>query len=466
VILGDTIVACATGRSRAARAIVRASGPQVPALAGALLGWGDFRPGVRPARLTLPCGSLPVIALAFAAPRSFTGEHVLELLLPGHPHLIRCALDACTAAGARAAGPGEFSARAVLHARLSLEQAEGVAGVIAAATRAELDAARRVLDGHAGREYRAWADRITALLALVEAGIDFSDQEDVVAISPGELLERLAGLLAAMHARLAGARGGESRPHAPRVLLAGPPNAGKSTLFNALLGRRRSIVAPLHGTTRDLIEEPLELRASAGRSLTVMLADTPGLDQRLASGGPADRAAQDLARRAMLECDLILWCRPLRSGPWPLDPHGPLPQGVPVLVVRTMADLPAASVHAVSDVDDSGIPVCAMDGWNLPTLRTAIFDACWRGSAGPGSGGALALTPLWPRHQDAVARAAAHLEEVRELLSAHADSPRLDHAEVVAGVLRDALDALGELTGHVAPDDVLGRIFATFCIGK
>ncbi len=464
--LGDTIVACATGRTRAARAMVRASGPGVPALSVALLGWEGFRAGVSTPRLALPCGGLPVIALAFRAPRSFTGEHVLELLMPGHPHLIRCVLEACTAAGARPAGPGEFSARAVVNARLSLDQAEGVAGVIAAATRAELDAARRVLDGHAGREYHIWADRLTTLLALVEAGIDFSDQDGVVAITPRDLLERLNAIISAMRARLAGARGGESRPHVPRVLLAGPPNAGKSTLFNALLGRRRSIVAPLRGTTRDIIEEPLELRSSAGRLLTVMLADTPGLDQRLAAGGEAERGAQDLTRRAIAECDVILWCRPAHHGPAHGRQRPPFPEGVPVVMVQTMADLPVSRVVTPTDEPESAIPVCAMDGWNLHALRTAVFDACWRCSAGPARVGTPGVSSLWPRHQDAVARAAARLEEVQVMLSLHADSPRLDHAEVVAGSLRDALDALGELTGHVARDDVLGRIFATFCIGK
>jgi tRNA modification GTPase len=466
VNLGDTIVACATGRTRAARAVVRASGPDVPALAGILLGWDDFRPGVSTPRLALPCGGLPVIAMAFCAPRSYTGEHVLELLMPGHPHLIRCVLEACTAAGARPAGPGEFSARAVVNARLSLEQAEGVAGVIAAATRAELDAARRVLDGHAGREFHAWADRLTTLLALVEAGIDFSDQDGVVAITPRDLLEGLTAVIGAMRERLAGAHAGESRPHAPRVLLAGPPNAGKSTLFNALLGRRRSIVAPLRGTTRDIIEEPLELHASAGRVLTVMLADTPGLDERLAAGGQAERSAQNLVRRTLNECDVILWCRPAHHGPAHSRQHPPFPDGVPVVTVRTMADLPALRVVMPSEEPEPAIPVCAIDGWNLHALRTAVFDACWRCSAGPGRAGTKGVDSLWPRHHDAVARAAARLEELRVALSSHADSARLDHAELIAGSLRDALDALGELTGHVARDDVLGRIFATFCIGK
>jgi tRNA modification GTPase len=400
---------------------------------------------------------LPVLVLRYDAPRSFTGEPVAELVIPGNPNLIERVLARLTSQpGVREAQPGEFSARAYLNGKLTLAQAEGVAATIAAHSERELAAAESLLSGRTGERYLGWADELATLLALVEAGIDFTDQEDVVPIPPAALLARVRALHAAIAAELGREAGAEHRTHTPRAVLVGPPNAGKSTLFNALLGRKRAVESPVAGTTRDALVEPLDLskEAHGGAQASVLLIDLPGLDADAAS--PIDRDAQARAADEIARADILIQCNPANAK----RPLSPLPTSNslasspprPTIRVATKADLP----HDPSQ-DPAAIGVCALDGWHLPVLRRAIADATWSR--------ADESTPfLLPRHRRTLARVADHLAAAAAQIEPGAHA--LAFPETIADELRPGLDALAELTGDISPDDIIGRIFATFCVGK
>lgn len=252
---GDTIIACATAPGLGARAIVRLSGPGAFEVVDRLCAgrFGNPERIVRAARVRIGgAANLPCMVARFPGPRSYTGEDVVEISMVGNPTLVERLIAGAIGAmdGVRMAGPGEFTARAYMNERLTLAQAEGVASLIAAQGADELVEARRLLSGERGDLYREFASEAMTLLALVEAGIDFTDQEDVVAISAADLKGRAAFLASRIEDVLGSAAGGESRSELPRVALAGMPNAGKSTLFNALLGRRRAVVSDEAGTTR------------------------------------------------------------------------------------------------------------------------------------------------------------------------------------------------------------------------
>lgn len=445
IATGDTIIALASAPGRAERAILRLSGPAVPGILLDLTGPTRGRRGAIICDLALsPALRCPAILLRAPAPASYTGEDTAEFILPANPHLIERLIDCCcTVEGVRRAGPGEFTARAYLNGKLTLDEAEGVAAVIAAHSSDDLDAAQRLATGETGALYRAWASELLALLALVEAGIDFTDQEDVVPIPPAVLRARVASLRDAMAERAAGETAERATGLAPLVALVGPPNAGKSTLFNALLGRPRSVVADEAGTTRDAILEDLHLDAAAGPGLAVRLADLPGLDTAVT--GPANLAAQARAREILARADALLHCDPAAR-----FEHLAAPTRTPILRVRTKADLPQAAPGR------EDLAVCALDGWRLDLLRRAIADLALgaRGSC------SVALA----RHAGAIAHAARALNDTLNTIDP--DAHALAAPELVAERLREAVTMLDEVLGRVTPDDVLGRIFAAFCVGK
>jgi tRNA modification GTPase len=445
----DTIAAVATPPGPSVRAIVRLSGPRVPDVLASILNPAPTTPGASTTRLRMPAGragqaaglELPVAVLLARAPHSYTADDTAELLLPGNPHLVQRVLDhLLTLAGVRLAEPGEFTARAHLAGKLTLEQAEGVAAIIAADRDDQLAAARDVLEGRAGERYLAWTSELTDLLALVEAGIDFTDQEDVVPIAPYSLARRLAALGDAIgsHAHAPS----EQRADRPVAALVGAPSAGKSTLFNALLGRARAVVDEAPGTTRDALAEELDLSADAPGA-TVVLTDLPGLDADHAN--PLDRAAQDIAIAAARRADLLIHCDP--AGRFEPDPRL---ADRPTIRVRTKADLRLPDPRVVDALD-----VCALDGFRLPALRRAIADHALAGDAA----GAIV-----PRHARALTTARDAIADAIHAIDP--TEPALAEPELVAGGLRSALDHLGQLTGRVTPDDVIGRVFATFCVGK
>lgn len=487
-----TIAAVASGWGLSPCAIVRLSGPGVRALiegdpttgAPAIFENARLEPhAVQSARFVVSESprrlTLPVLLMTFVGPRSYTGEDAAELLVPGSIVLLeRVLARLASIPGVREAGPGEFSARAYLNGKLTLEQAEGVAALIGAQSESELAAARGLLEGRSGEMYRAWSDEVATLLALVEAGIDFTDQEDVVAIAPADLERRLEALIGEIGARLSAAGGTERPALLPRVVLAGAPNAGKSTLFNALLGRRRAVTSAQPGTTRDVLEEVLDLSGEAPGGGQVMLIDLAGLDEpRRADAAVAsaqhhgalatiDAEAQHRAHREIASADVVVHCDP--AGRFASDrvPSGGTGR---VIRLRTKADLPGGG----SGAGAGQVAVCALDGWNIGVLRRAIADAAWGGDtalrAGSDRHDAPAHAPeafLLPRHRRALADAAARLHDAMQLAGADAPGRSLAEPELAAGALRAALDSLGELTGRITPDDVIGRVFATFCVGK
>jgi tRNA modification GTPase len=447
----DVILAIASPPGRSARGIVRLSGDRAPDVAALLL--ADPAPlagrGVRRGDVELRGAALPCLVACFPGKRTYTGEPVVEVQVPGNPvlleRLLETALARAAAAGipARRAEPGEFTARAFFSGRLTLPEAEGVAATIAAESDAQLRAARLLSSGALGRRARAVADELAAALALVEAGIDFTDEEDVVAITPRDLADRLEPVRRVIADQLEHAVGMEQLEAIPRVVLSGPPNAGKSTLFNALLGRDRAVVTSRPGATRDVLAEPLSIPLAHGTG-EVMLIDVAGDEAAVSRLG---RQMQEAAAGARRGADLLLECR---------GPGTPLPPPAPgALGVRTMSDLPPAP-------DPGGPAVCATSGAGLDALRAAIAERLATRAVSLAADAVV----LQPRHEAALRSAAGHLEETAALLGPQRGRPALADPEIVAATMRAALDELSAVAGDVTPDDVLGRIFASFCIGK
>lgn len=432
-----TIAAIASAPGVAPRAILRLSGDDTPSALRALGIDDPARRAAIPVRLRLSqTATLPALLLRFVSPGSYTSQHGAEILIPGNPRLgQRLLAQVLGVDGVRLAEPGEFSARAYLSGRLTLAQAEGVAALISARTDEQLKAASDLLGGRTGETYRAWSDELATLLALVEGGIDFTDQEDVTPIGEADLTRRLSGVQGEMGRRLTpSAR--EQRVDLPLAVLVGAPSAGKSTLFNALLGRERAVTHQAPGTTRDVLTEPLDLNPVCPGAGSIQLADLPGLDAAVTTD--IDRDAQRQAIDAIRRADLLVQCDP--TGRFDSVEHAP--EQTPVLRVRTKADLPSGN-------SEQGLGVCALDGYQLPALRRALADTPMTNTS----------ASLIPRHAHALTRASAAVD-----LALHAVP--LGQLELTAAPLRDALDVLGELTGEISPDEIIGRVFATFCVGK
>lgn len=450
---GDAIVAVSSPPGTSPRGLVRVSGEGCLALlsppAGVVVGSDLDAPperGVVAVRLSIDFAgrtiAVPAILLRFPGPRSFTGEDSFEIAIAGHPALLEAMAETLCAAGrrigsaVRRAEPGEFSRRAFERGRIDLSQAEGIAAAIAAEGDGELAAAAMLRRGRMHREAEAIAEGIAELLALVEAGIDFADEEGVVAIPPAALAKGLDRIASRIGPLLA-APAAEAPPSRPLVLLCGPPNAGKSALFNALLGRLRAVVSPLAGTTRDLLAEPLAIECGE-RRVEVLLADAAGEER---ADGPFGESMQSARAEAERLAALRLRCHPCDAGPPPRCGEGDL-------LVVTKADLAAGGAEALQ-----GVATSARTGAGLALLREAILERLAEAAA-------PTAAALLERHRRHLSACLERLEEASALAAEESS------AELVAAVLREAIAEASAIAGRIEPDDLLGRIFSRFCIGK
>jgi tRNA modification GTPase len=443
---GDTIIAISSAVGVGVRMIVRASGPAATQLAS------DLWQGASPEASHVASGTIAFANLevsgcwvyVFRSPRSYTGEDLVEFHVPANALLARMLLDDLVARGARPADPGEFTARAYFNGRLDLTEAEGVAATIAASGEQELRAARQLLAGELARRLRPATNLVAETLALAEAGIDFAD-EGVSFLSATEVTDRIDRVDALLRDLLDNSSRFGRLAHEPRVVLVGRPNAGKSTLLNALAGHERAVTSPVAGTTRDVLTADVALPRGI-----VKLTDAAGLggDDAHNDATPADVARQmrENALRAAETADVLVLVRDVTDSRPDLQP---LPRA-PDLIIKTKADL--------LKTDTDGFAVSAKSGANLDALRRELDRLAFGARAGAGAAGATALA-LNARHVQAVS-------EARDALARAGGHVAGDGAELVALELREALDAVGRVVGVVTPDDVLGRIFSTFCIGK
>lgn len=437
----DTIAAVATPPGTGGIGIVRVSGDDARRIAEDVLG---SLPPPRIATLASFSGADGTIdrgiALFFPRPHSLTGEDVLELHGHGGPTVMAMLVDAVVACGARRAEPGEFSKRAFLNDKLDLVQAEAVADLIESGTAQAARAALRSLSGEFSARVQALSTELTALRVFVEAAIDFPEDE-IDFLSDDALIARIDRVASAFAALDKSAKVGRVLRDGFRVVLVGRPNAGKSSLMNRLSGEETAIVTEIAGTTRDVLRETISIDG-----LSVELVDTAGLRE---NPDTVEREGIRRAREAMQSADAVLWIQDA-SDDVSQQPLDELPAGVPVIVVRNKIDLP----HGLATAGGDTVFLSAKTGDGIDTLREKIRQLA--GYANLGEGAFTARQ----RHVDALERAARHFADGRAALDG------AGAGELFAEELRYAHDALGEITGTVCPDDLLGHIFATFCIGK
>ncbi len=434
----DTIAAVATAAGRGGIGVVRVSGPKVPAIAQAMLGrLPDVRKAVHCFFLDASGERIDEgIALYFKAPHSYTGDEVLELHGHGGPVVMHSVLQAMLDAGARLAEPGEFTRRAFLNGRIDLAQAEAVADLIDAASREAARSALRSLGGDFSAAIGGLVANLTELRALTEAMLDFPD-DDVDALHRDDAASRLARLRAALGDVLAKSRQGSLLRTGIHAVLAGRPNVGKSSLLNRLAGTERAIVAAVPGTTRDALREAVQIEG-----VPIVLVDTAGLHE---SQDEVERLGMERTRQEMERADVLLVI--LEAGKLEA-PQGPLPEAAVRLTVVNKIDLVAG---AVAGRRESEIHVSAKTGAGIDALRAAMLEA-----AGWTSRGETVFLAR-ERHLRALRTARARLE---------AAAAQGAQWELFAEELRLAQDALGEITGRVSADDLLGEIFSRFCVGK
>jgi len=447
----DTIVAVSSPPGRSSRGLIRISGPGVSSVLNHLLDGPATEPRtLTPVRLNDP--NIPALLLRFDSPASYTGDDLAELQLPGNASLLDRVLHQAINtpnANARLAEPGEFTFRAYTAGKLDLTQAEGVGATISAVSDSQLAAATLLRQGKLGQTAETLVNQLGNLLALVEAGIDFTDQEDVTPIPAGVLGKKISELANELGALLSRSRSWGAIESLPRVVLVGPPSVGKSTLFNRLLGRERAVIDASPGTTRDALAEPLQLTDTNGREVEVMLVDLAGIDDALADQTLApDRAAQQAVHETIRQADLLI--RVSDDAQWvPLDAIAP------VIDVLTKCDQPD-NTRATN-----AIPLSAHTGLGIDSLKQAITLEL----ASQAVSIHADLLALQPRHEQAINDAASALKQTQQRLSTSAPEA-LDDIELLADSMRAALDALASLGGRLTPDEVIGRVFATFCVGK
>jgi tRNA modification GTPase len=454
---GDTIVARATPAGTGGIGIVRVSGPFAPRIATSMLGrlplprvasFSDFRD---------PHGELldQGIALYFPSPASFTGEDVLELHGHGGPVVVAGLVDAAVALGARMALPGEFSRRAFANGKLDLAQAEAIADLVSSGSTQAARAAMRSLSGAFSNAVEQLQERLTHLRMHVEAAIDFPEEE-IDFLADDALLARVEDCAAAFRHLRDHAGVGRVLRDGYRVVILGPPNAGKSSLMNRLSGHESSIVTELAGTTRDIVREQINIDG-----LAVELSDTAGLRD---DPGVIEAEGMRRARAAMRQADAVLWIQDASTAPpaGPATAAGlmagddlpePLPDNIPVVIVRNKVDV-SGDAPGLLRRAPTVVAISAVTGAGIDALRAELRDLAGYRDLGEG------VFTARQRHVDALDRAMAHFNTGRCHLGERAAG------ELFAEELSLAQLALSEITGAFSSDELLGRIFAEFCIGK
>jgi tRNA modification GTPase len=468
----DTICAIATPAGEGGIGIVRLSGPQALRIADRIVQLRSGQPLASVASHTLCLAdlhfprmnetivshdpSLPeprecfdeALVVCMKAPRSFTGEDIVEIQSHGGSLILSLTCRACLEAGARLAEPGEFTKRAFLNGRLDLSQAEAVLDTIRAKSAASLTAAQRQLRGDLAREVDTAREALLHLLAQLEAGIDFGD-EDVDIMQKQDVLRTIDRAAMLVQRLRATARTGRLLRDGARVVITGRPNVGKSSLLNRLLKEDRAIVTAVPGTTRDLIEEAIDLGG-----VLIHLVDTAGIrdteDPVEHEGIKRSRSAQEQADLRVVVID--------GSVPLTADDRQLMDQVVDLrhVIVINKADLPDRVSPASLKPGGVCIPVSAKTGDGIDNLLLAIRSQLV--GSGPDTSDGVLVTNV--RHQTALTR--AH-ESLVEAASSIKDEMA---AELVAVDIRAAADSLGEITGAITNDEILSRIFSTFCIGK
>ena len=451
----STIFALSSGRPPAAIAVVRVSGPRAGVALEKLIGRLPEPRKAALARVRDPASGEVIdeaLALWFPAPRSETGEDVAELQLHGGQAVIAGVLDALsTIEGCRPAEAGEFTRRAFENGRLDLTAVEGLADLIAAETQAQRRLAFRQLKGLIGDRAEAWRRRLIEALALVEARIDFSDEADVPEDLLGPALHAAQQLRDEIAGVLADGRRGERLRDGLVVAIAGPPNAGKSTLLNRLARREAAIVSPYAGTTRDVIEVHLDLDG-----YPVTLLDTAGIRD---SAEPVEQEGVRRARERAAAADLVLWVIDPSAGGLAANGYPENLANAEIWLIRNKIDLADASSCVKTAKHDNNeyefiLSISALTGQGFEALSAALS--------------AYAKTYFASTEATVITRA-RHRHALEETVAALDRALARDHStdeELIAEELRSAATTLGRLTGRVDVEDILDVIFRDFCIGK
>ncbi|WP_127478769.1 tRNA uridine-5-carboxymethylaminomethyl(34) synthesis GTPase MnmE [Sulfurivermis fontis] len=444
----DTIAAVATPPGRGGVGIVRISGPQAATIAEGMLGrcpaprHAEYLPFRDSRGAVIDQG----IALYFAAPNSFTGEDVLELQGHGGPVVMDLLLQTALQFGARPARPGEFSQRAFLNDKLDLVQAEAIADLIDSTSVQAARSALRSMQGEFSRRVGALTEELIQLRLYVEAAIDFPEEE-IDFLADGVVAARLAAVQEQLHAVQVAAQQGSLLREGMHVVLAGQPNAGKSSLLNALAGRDSAIVTDIPGTTRDVLREQISIDG-----MPLHIIDTAGLRESM------DAIEQEGMRRAWAEierADRVLLLLDDRTGMSDAERSilARLPDRLPITFIHNKIDLSGHPASVEQCDDGLHVYLSARSGDGLDLLREHLKQSMGYHAAGEG------VFSARRRHLDALERAAGHLATGVAQLG-------LGAGELLAEELQQAQQALGEITGVFTADDLLGRIFSSFCIGK
>jgi tRNA modification GTPase len=448
----ETIVAAATPAGRSALAIVRVDGPLAASIATAALG-RKSPPVEKTSTLGIwrdQTGSPidQVVAVLWSAGRSFTGNDSLEITCHGNPLLVRRITEDCLARGGRLAEPGEFTRRSYLAGRIDLTQAEAVADLIHASSERALASARRMLAGELGRHVARWSDRTLQVLAELEAHIDFPE-EDLPPEDPRGPAARLAEIASELSAYARTAKHDGALRAGLRVAVVGAPNAGKSSLLNALTGAERAIVSPEAGTTRDYLEAPV-----AGLPLAVTAIDTAGLRD---GGSTLENLGMTRSLEQARGAHLLLLVVDASAEPPALPAElVALLDPARTLVVANKADLPAHPAQKDFLPQLTKLSACLLDGRDAEKLRAKLGDFLITQEIAPGAEELVVSV----RHAEAMARAAVALTEAVGHLKAPIQT------ELAAAQARAALDSLGEIVGRIDNERMLDKLFASFCIGK